>query len=55
MFGGGNGSLAIVVENKSPRRRSADEAEKNEDFRDIENGEEIAFEQGDRDQCISST
>ena len=46
MFGGGNGSLAIVVENKSPRRRSADEAEKNEDFRDIENGEEIAFEQG---------
>ena len=52
MFGGGTGSLSIVVENKSPRRRSAssadlsaDEAESVEDYLDTEE-QEIVFEQG---------
>ena len=41
MFGGGTGALLIIVENKSPRRRSADEAE---EF--YEDTGEIFFEQG---------
>jgi chromosome segregation protein len=49
MFGGGTASLSIVVENKSPRRRSADEAEESSRF-DLdetrENDTEIVFEKG---------
>lgn len=45
MFGGGHGSLAIVVENKSPRRRSADEMEE-EVFLNTEDEGKIIFEQG---------
>ena len=41
MFGGGTGALLIIMENKSPRRRSADEAE---EF--YEDTGEIFFEQG---------
>ncbi|HEY4513134.1 MAG TPA: AAA family ATPase [Candidatus Paceibacterota bacterium] len=44
MFGGGHGALHIIAENKSPRRRSADEAEMEGDFLDVET--ELVFEQG---------
>ena len=53
MFGGGTGSLAIVVENKSPRRRSAaladksaEEAETELDEEFFEEDEETVQEQG---------
>lgn len=45
MFGGGHASLSVVVETKSPRRRSAEEAESMENFSDSD-GEEIIFEKG---------
>lgn len=45
MFGGGNSSLSIVVENKSLKKRLSNEEEKDE--QNFENGEdEIIFEQG---------
>ena len=43
MFGGGHGSLSIVLETKSPRRRSAEEA-------GIEDEELQAAENADKDQ-----
>lgn len=45
MFGGGTGNLSVVVENKSPRRRSAEEAESMEDYLESD-VQEIVFEQG---------
>ncbi|MBP6883765.1 MAG: AAA family ATPase [Candidatus Pacebacteria bacterium] len=48
MFGGGHGSLNVVVENKSPRRRSADEAETGygEDFSSSDDENKLVLEQG---------
>ncbi len=45
MFGGGNASLSVVVENKSPRRRSSDD-EEGEIFDTSDHDEQITFEQG---------
>ena len=48
MFGGGTGSLSIIVKNKSPRRRSAALADRSADEAEefYEDTGEIVFEQG---------